>query len=115
VAFVHVSDKFVLASLFLAFFYHPWQEYYYNVITKRAKWADPPEGRMWERKLALLEQLTPRAVDPTAVTRGLVPGGRPAAPPQWKWRETVRASERAYLMYCTCLIICLFQFFSFFF
>jgi len=68
-----------------------WQEYYYNVITKRAKWADPPEGRMWERKLALLQQLTPRAVDPTAVTRGLVPGGKPAEPPQWKWRETVRA------------------------
>ena len=40
------------------------QEYYYNVETKRAKWSMPAEGAMWERKLELLQQLTPR-VGPT--------------------------------------------------
>ena len=70
---------------------HP-QEYYYNVVTKRAKWSMPAEGMMWERKLEFLQQLTPRAVDPTAVARGLVKGGGAAEPQQWKWRETVGAS-----------------------
>ena len=62
------------------------------MVTKRAKWSEPPEGRMWERKLAFLQQLTPRAVDPTAVARSLVAGGASAEPQQWKWRETVLES-----------------------
>ena len=59
------------------------------MLTQRAKWSAPPEYRVWERKLKLLQHLTPRAVDPTAVARGLVAGGAAAEPQQWMWRETV--------------------------
>lgn len=61
--------------------------------TKRSKWDPPGEGELWERKLALLQQLTPRPVDPTAEKRGLVKGN-PSDPDRWMWRETDAESRK---------------------
>lgn len=68
-------------------------EFYYNVETKRSKWDSPGEGALWERKLALLQQLTPRPVDPTAEKRGLVKGNA-SDPDRWMWRETEAESRK---------------------
>jgi hypothetical protein len=62
-------------------------EYFYNVETQRTKMDKPKEGYMWERKLELLKQLTPRAVDPTSVERGFA-DPEVGHPDRWKWRET---------------------------
>ena len=80
-------------------------EYYYNVENQRTRWEyplsvdtngvprDDLQGAVWERKLTLLQQLTPRPVDPAALARKLV-DGKLKEPTKWKWRETDNERRR---------------------
>jgi hypothetical protein len=72
-------------------------EYFYNVETKRTKFDKPKEGYMWERKLEMLKQLTPRKVDETTLKRGLTDAEQ-GHPDRWKWRET-NAEQRKRLQF----------------
>ena len=67
---------------------------------KRTRWEypfqegrDDLQGAVWERKLELLKQLTPRPVDPAALARKLV-DGRLKEPSKWQWRETDNERRR---------------------